>query len=163
MIDLRYTEAAMSAATAALFYRDPRAALAFLAAGLGLEAFMVLEDQSGAIAHAELRLGAARIMVGGEWSADAKSPLSVEGKNTQIVHLTIDEAVDAHCERARAAGFTILMAPEDQFYGDRTYRARDPEGHVWAVGQAIRFVSREDAAAATGLTITGWPDEPSVG
>lgn len=153
----------MSRATSALFYRDPRAAHGFLSAGLGFELVLVLEDAQGVVVHSELRLGDAHIMVGGEWSAEAKSPASVDGKNTQIVHLTIDHDIDAHCERARAAGFDILMPPEDQFYGDRTYRARDPEGHVWAIGQTIRFVSREAAEAATGLKITGWIDEPSEG
>ena len=48
------------------------------------------------------------------------------------------------------------MAPADQFYGDRTYRCRDPEGHIWTVGQNVTTVSREEAEAASGLKITGW-------
>jgi uncharacterized glyoxalase superfamily protein PhnB len=39
--------------------------------------------------------------------------------------------VDAHHARARAAGATIAAPPEDQPYGDRSYRAVDPEGHRW--------------------------------
>lgn len=58
---------------------------------------------------------------------------------------------------APAAGATILTEPEDQFYGDRTYRARDPEGHVWTFAQTVRRVSREEAEAASGLKIEGWP------
>ena len=38
--------------------------------------------------------------------------------------------VDAHFERARAAGARIDKAPEDLPYG-RSYGARDLEGHVW--------------------------------
>jgi uncharacterized glyoxalase superfamily protein PhnB len=78
------------------------------------------------------------------------------GKNTQIVHVHLDENIDAHCSRARDAGAEILMEPADQFYGDRTYRARDPEGHVWTFAQTVRLVSREEAEAASGLTIEGW-------
>jgi hypothetical protein len=44
----------------------------------------------------------------------------------------------------------------DQFYGDRTYRARDPEGHVWTFGQTVRHVSREEAEKESGLKIEGW-------
>ena len=62
-------------------------------------------------------------------------------------------ALDA---RARAAGFTILAEPETQFYGQRTYRCRDPEGHIWTIGQAVRTVTREEAEKATGLKIEGW-------
>ena len=64
--------------------------------------------------------------------------------------------MDAHCGRARAAGATILAEPSDQFYGDRTYRAVDLEGHVWSFGQTVRQVSREQAEAASGLKIEGW-------
>jgi len=49
----------------------------------------------------------------------------------------------------------ILQEPTDQLYGDRTYRARDPEGHVWTFGQTVRR-SREEAEEASGLTIQGW-------
>ena len=38
----------------------------------------------------------------------------------------------------RAAGAEILQRPETQFYGDRTYRARDPEGHIWTFGQTVQ-------------------------
>jgi len=47
----------------------------------------------------------------------------------------------------------IVAEPSDQFYGDRTYRARDPEGHLWTFSQPVRVVSREDAEKASGLKI----------
>lgn len=142
--------------TSAICYRDPRAALKFLEAALGFELVMLIEDADGNVVHSEMRFGDAVIMVGGEWSDDHKSPTAVGGKNTQTVHIQVDSGVDAHCERARAAGFEILMSPADQFYGDRTYRCRDPEGHIWTVGQPAKVVSREQAEAASGLKITGW-------
>lgn len=61
-----------------------------------------------------------------------------------------------HYWRARAAGAGILQASEDQFYRDRTYRARDSGGHVWTFSQTVRHVSREDAEQASGLKIEGW-------
>ena len=140
----------------AVVYRDPKAALKFLEQAFGFELFMLLEDADGKLAHAEMRLGDSVIMVGYEWSDEYKSPASIGGKVTQALHIKLDAGIDAHCEGVRAAGFDILMEPADQFYGDRTYRARDPEGHIWTVSQAVRQVSREEAEAASGLTITGW-------
>src|SRR3546814_15032795 len=69
-------------------------------------------------------------MVGNEWSDDHKSPKSIGGKNTQSVHvqLNVGDDIDAHCAKARAAGAEIIAEPETQFYGDRSYRAKDPEG-----------------------------------
>jgi uncharacterized glyoxalase superfamily protein PhnB len=55
------------------------------------------------------------------------------GGHTQLVYVYVDD-VDAHCERARAAGAEILREPEDQDYGARDYTARDPEGHIWSFG-----------------------------
>lgn len=140
----------------AVFYRDPRAALRFLEDAFGFELFMLIEDGEGNLVHSEMRFGNAAIMIGTEWSDDYKSPASIGGKVTQAVHIHIQTDVDAHCERARAAGMEIVMAPATQFYGDRTYRARDPEGHIWTVAQTVAAVSREEAEAATGLKIEGW-------
>ena len=95
-------------------------------------------------------------MVGREWDDDHRSPASIGGKNTQAIHIHIDGDVDAHCTRAKAAGADVFAEPELQFYGDRIYRCRDPEGHIWTIGQTVKVVSREDAEAATGLKITGW-------
>ena len=116
---------------------------------------MLIEDGEGNIAHSEMRFGHSVVMVGNEWSADHRSPRSIGGKNTQTVHIQIDTDVDAHCERARSAGFEILAEPETQFYGDRTYRCRDPEGHIWTVAQTVETVSAAQMAAASGLKIMG--------
>jgi uncharacterized glyoxalase superfamily protein PhnB len=117
---------------------------------------MLIEDGDGKLVHSEMRFGNAAIMVGYEWSDDYKSPASIGGRTTQTVSIHIEGDVDAHCARARAAGFEIVAAPETQFYGDRSYRCRDPEGHIWTVSATVQAVSREDAEAASGLTITGW-------
>ena len=145
-----------TALSSALCYRDPKAALTFLEAAFGFELVMLIEDDQGNLAHSEMAFGDALIMIGSEWTDDHKSPASVGGKNTQTVHIHVDTDCDAHCERARAAGFEILMEPATQFYGDRTYRCRDPEGHIWTVGQTVQAVSREEAEKVSGLKIEGW-------
>jgi uncharacterized glyoxalase superfamily protein PhnB len=140
----------------AVTYRDRRTAIAWLEKAFGFEVAMLLEDQQGDVVHCEMRLGDSAIMVGSEWSNDYKSPASLGGKNTQALHIQIETDVDAHCAVARAAGADVFAPPETQFYGDRTYRCRDPEGHIWTVAQTVAVVTREEAEAATGLKITGW-------
>jgi uncharacterized glyoxalase superfamily protein PhnB len=140
----------------AICYQDPKAALRWLEQAFGFELFMLIEDGEGGLVHSEMRFGNAVVMIGNEWSDDHKSPKSIGGKNTQTVHIQIATDLDAHCERARAAGAEVLAEPETQFYGDRTYRCRDLEGHIWTVGQTVAAVTREEAEAATGLKITGW-------
>jgi hypothetical protein len=36
------------------------------------------------------------------------------------------------------------MEPQDQFYGERTARLRDPFGHEWLLGHQIEDVPREE-------------------
>ncbi len=143
--------------TSGLSYRDPKAALDWLERVFGFRRVMVITDESGVIVHAELSFGDGQVMIGGEWSEGHKSPASLGGKNTQSVHVHLREDVDAHAARAAAAGAEILMPPTDQFYGDRTYRTHDLEGHVWTFGQTVKAVSREEAERASGLKIEGWP------
>lgn len=138
-----------------LSYRDPRAAIVFLEKAFAFELTLLVEDDAGAVAHSELAFGSGVVMVGGEWSDDNKSPASLGGKNTQSVHIQIDTDVDAHCARATAAGAEVFAPPSDQFYGDRTYRCRDPEGHIWTVGQTTKQLTFDQMAAASGLKISG--------
>ncbi len=139
-----------------LSYQDPRAALAWLQTALGFEVSMLLEDDKGAVVHAEMRFGDSTIMVGSEWSESHRSPKSLGGKNTQAIHIHIETDLDAHYARAKAAGGAVFAEPETQFYGDRTYRVRDPEGHIWTIAQTVKAVTREEAEKLTGLKITGW-------
>ncbi len=145
-----------STLSTALVCHDPRAEIAWLQRAFGFEIAMLIEDADGKLVHSQVEFGNAYVMVVSEWDEAHKSPASVGGKNTQSVHIQIDAPIDAHCERARAAGARITQEPADQFYGDRSYRCVDPEGHIWTIAQTIETVSREEAERVSGLKITGW-------
>lgn len=130
--------------TSAVCYRNAKAALDWLDKAFGFELAMLVTDANGEIGHSEMRFGDSLIMIGNEWDANTKSPASIGGKTTQTVHVQLEKDIDAHCERARAAGAEILAEPADQFYGDRTYRARDPEGHIWTFAQTVRVMTIEE-------------------
>ena len=68
-----------------------------------------------------------------------KTPAEAGGPTVGL-YLTADE-VDAHAERARAAGRRIVMGPEDQHYGGRVYSCLDLEGNVWSFGSYDPWVS----------------------
>ncbi|OWT65635.1 VOC family protein [Candidimonas nitroreducens] len=140
----------------AVHYKDPVAAIEWLEHAFGFERCMLIYDKGGRLVHSELKFGSGRIMVGAEWADYTASPASAGGKNTQSIHIQLEHGLDEHCAHARAAGAAVLREPEDQFYGDRVYSARDPEGHVWSFGQTLRQVSREEAEQASGLRIEGW-------
>lgn len=139
-----------------VFYRDPFAALEWLETAFGFRRSMLVLDKAGELVHSEMRFGDAYIIVDGEWADYTASPASLAGKNSQAVYLRLPDGLDSHCETARAAGADIVQEPADQFYGERTYRARDPEGHVWTFSQTVRHVSRERAEVLSDCSIDGW-------
>lgn len=148
-----------AAFTPTAFYRDPRAALAWLEQAFGFETSLLVTDDAGAVGHAEMSFRGCRLGVGGEWAgpqlggAKMMSPLNLDGAGSQFIWVEVESGLDAHCERARAAGARITQEPEDQFYGARTYRALDPEGHVWCFRQETAVVSGAEMEARSGLKI----------
>jgi uncharacterized glyoxalase superfamily protein PhnB len=138
--------------SSAVSYLDPKAAFVWLEQAFGFEPLMVILDENENLAHSEMKFGASVVMIGNEWSADHRSPQSLGGKNTQTVHVQLarGEDIDAHCERARKAGAEIMQEPATQFYGDRTYRARDREGHIWTFGVTVQEMAPADWDKAAG-------------
>lgn len=143
-----------SSIVASLFYNDPEKAMLFLEEAFGLEFTLSVTDDAGNLLHGEMSYGNGRIMIGGtSWAPWPESPASLEGRNTQALHVAVADA-DAHCEKARAAGARIVAEPEDQFYGDRTYRALDCEGHFWTFGHTFAEKSLSEMEQASGFKMS---------
>jgi uncharacterized glyoxalase superfamily protein PhnB len=129
-----------------IYYNDAVTAIDWLCKAFGFEVQLKIEGEGGRIEHSELVLGGGLVMVGDAtlergrpW---VKSPLSVDGANTQSLCIYIDDA-DAHCVRAKAAGAKIATEPKttdygDDYWSDRGYEAVDPEGHHWYFMQRVR-------------------------
>ena len=143
-----------------VFYQRPKAAIDWLEKAFGFELTLLVENDDESQIHAEMTFAGGSVSIGGEWAAWVKSPASLAGANTQQVEIEVTDAIDAHCERARAAGARIVQEPADQFYGARTYRAVDLEGHEWSFAQPTRQVSQTEAEQASGLQFEKWQDRP---
>ncbi|HWA61169.1 MAG TPA: VOC family protein, partial [Caulobacteraceae bacterium] len=108
---------------------------------------------AGGVIHSESAFGDGLVMVVGPPSGAAASPLAWAGRHTASVHIQVEDGIDAHCERARAAGAVIQREPATQPYGDRVYTCLDLEGHPWSIGQTLVEMTAEQMAAATGREI----------
>jgi uncharacterized glyoxalase superfamily protein PhnB len=122
-------------------YRDVVAALSFLVRAFGFREIPTarLVTAGGAIDHATLELGGGVIGIGPEGHHGAISPIS-GGIVSQYISVYVDD-VDAHYQRAVAAGARIATGLSDYFWGEeghRTYEALDPEGHRWRFHQLLR-------------------------
>jgi len=119
-----------------LSYADAAAAIEFLTRAFGFEERFRMAMPDGSVGHAELALGDAAVMLASEWPAGGV----VSPKRLPFVHSQLYvqvEDVDAHFARARSEGATIATEPGDQDYGERSYRAIDPEGQRWIFGTLI--------------------------
>jgi uncharacterized glyoxalase superfamily protein PhnB len=132
--------------SSALYYDDPRAAIDWLCRAFGFEVRLLVEGDGGRVEHSELTFGEGLIMVAGTTKTErfphARSPSQVGGGNTQNMMLYVDD-VEAHCQRARAAGATVTHDLQTHDYGgeywaDRGYECRDVGGHHWWVMQRLR-------------------------
>jgi PhnB protein len=129
-----------------LSYEDVAAAIPWLERAFGFREASAerYADADGRVSHAELRVGDGAVMLG--WPGpDYQSPRHHRAECASAerwmslpyvidgVHVYVDD-VDAHCERARAAGARILREPKTESYG-RLYVVEDLEGHRWMFAQ----------------------------
>jgi uncharacterized glyoxalase superfamily protein PhnB len=135
-------------------YRDVPAAIVWLEDAFGFQQHRILTDDAGEVRYAELTFGAGMVMVGpveednlGKFMVQ---PGEIGGVATQICYLHVENA-KAHCERAAAAGATIVLDITDEDDGGRGYSARDLEGHIWNFGTYnpwLRFNPKEEQTPA---------------
>jgi uncharacterized glyoxalase superfamily protein PhnB len=124
-----------------LSYQDVEAAVDWLGMAFGFrERGRRYTEPEGTVSHAELELNGGMVMLGwpgpdyqnpsrhAEVCNHARQWLSVPYVVDGVLVYVHD--VDAHCERARQVGATILIEPRDEAYG-RGYNAADLEGHRW--------------------------------
>lgn len=118
-------------------YRDAATALEWLCTAFGFEKRMVVPGEGDMIAHAQLVFGNGMIMLGSarddEFGTLQRPPSEKDAPVTQSPYIIVHD-VDAHYERAVAAGAEIVMPLRDEDYGGRDYSCRDPEGYLWNFG-----------------------------
>jgi PhnB protein len=129
-------------ATPMLAIRDAARALAFYKKAFGATEVTRLTEPSGKIAHAEIKVGQAVIMLAEEHPDYNRSPQSLGGSSV-ILHLYVED-VDAFACQAVAAGAKLVFPVKDQFYGDRSGRLVDPFGHLWIISTHKEDLSPEE-------------------
>lgn len=142
-------------------YVDAPAALDWLAKAFGFETTMRWDDDTG-VAHAELRLGDAAIVVfsdaGQGYDRPRPAGNDAVGHGTYLV-VPGNAAVDTAWERALAAGAVPVLKPESTEWGNYRCRVRDPEGYEWSVcthkpGEPSAGWCAQNTAMSTAMTST---------
>ena len=118
------------------------AAIDFYKSAFGASEVMRM-DMGGKIAHAEITIGGAHIMLSDEFPDMNVLGPKTRGGPTATLMLYVPE-VDTVFARAIAAGATEERPVADQFYGDRTAGVRDAFGNLWFVATHKEDVSPEE-------------------
>lgn len=133
-----------STAIPCLRYRDAPSAIAWLCDTFGFTRHLVVENDDGTIAHAQLNYGKGMVMLGSVLDSPygklMRQPDEVGGGQTQSIYLVVPDP-DAVFARARAAGAQIVLDLKDQDYGGRDFSCFDLEGHLWTIGSYDPWVS----------------------
>jgi PhnB protein len=126
-----------------LHIKDAARAIEFYKDVFGATEVFRMDEPSGKIGHAEIKIGDSHVMLADEFpDKGVRSPQSYGG--TPVSLLLYVEDVDALAERALAAGAKMLSPLEDKFYGDRMGKLEDPFGHIWAIATHTEDVSPEE-------------------
>lgn len=132
------------ALTPYLTCRDAASAIDFYGRAFDArEVFRLTDPADGRVGHAELRIGAARVMLADEYpDFGALSPDALGGSPV-LLHLECDD-VDALTAQATRAGAMLLRAPATQSFGERNAIVQDPFGHRWMLTRTVEVVAPED-------------------
>jgi PhnB protein len=136
----------MSVVTPRLFCREPEVELQFCTTALGAIELNRRPGPDGKTAHALITIGPAMVMIESEWPELLNRAPSLDGSSPVVLYVYV-ESVDDVTRRAEAAGARVLMAPTNQFWGDRTAWIVDPSGHVWTIATRVDEPTEDERQA----------------
>jgi PhnB protein len=109
-----------------LVAEDGLALLEFAKEAFGAEEMMRAVMPTGV--HGEVRIGDSIVMMGGGIPGQ-KFPSTLQ---PNALHVYVEDA-DAVCQKALAAGATLIDEPADQEYGERSATVKDRAGNFWYI------------------------------
>ncbi|MDX2244850.1 MAG: VOC family protein [Leptolyngbyaceae cyanobacterium bins.302] len=140
---VKSTPAGYQTATPYLIISHAAEAIEFYKTAFNASEVVRLADDTGKIAHAEIKIGTSILMLADEFpEMGFRSPQSLGGSPVSMM-VYVDD-VDSQFQQAIAAGAKLIRPVEDQFFGDRTGMLSDPFGHVWTIATHIEDVPLEE-------------------
>ena len=125
-----------------LVVADGVKAIDFYRAALDAEELVRYAEPSGAIVHAELKIGDDVFSLTQEEGVHNISPDTLGG-SPMLLTLEVDDADQAGAAM-EAAGATVVIPIDDRYYGNREGRLRDPFGHLWIISQRNDDLSTDE-------------------
>ncbi|HTD82072.1 MAG TPA: VOC family protein [Thermoplasmata archaeon] len=121
-----------------LFMNGAAKAIEFYRKAFGAKEIDRSPMPDGTLMHATIKIGDSIVMMSDAFSGgDSSSPV-MAGTTTVNLHI-YSKDVNKLWAQALAAGAEPTMPLEDQFWGERYGKLRDPFGHVWSVAMPVRM------------------------
>jgi len=128
--------------------KDTKKAVDFYKRAFGAEVRGIADGPDGKVMHAEVKIGDSILMLNDEMPEfHSLAPTSTKADTCVSLHLYVDDA-DKVFKSALAAGAVETMPLQDQFWGDRYGKLRDPFGHSWSIATHIKDQSPEEMKKA---------------
>ena len=106
-----------------------------------------MQTPDGKIMHASVRIGDSAVMLVDEFpDYGSVGPKKLNGSPVTL-HVYVPDA-DRAFAQAVAAGATVRMPLENQFWGDRYGQVVDPFGHIWSIATHVKDVTPEEMKQA---------------
>ena len=124
---------------------DASAAIDFYERAFGAKERVRMLGPDGKIGHAELEIGDSHVMLSDPFPQFTPRPPKELGGTSVGVFVYVDN-VDELVQQAVDAGATLMMEPDDMFWGDRFGSVMDPFGHSWQIATHVEDVPPEEMA-----------------
>jgi PhnB protein len=136
---------------------DSRKAAEFYKKAFGAEILGINEGPDGKVIHALAKIGDSMLMFNDEFpDFGTVSPSTSKATTSVYLSLYVPDA-DKVYKDAQAAGATVVMPLQDQFWGDRYGQVQDPFGHRWSIAQHIKDMTPAEMKAAQDEAMAKMP------
>ena len=126
-----------------LIVKGAEEAIEFYKRAFGAEVRGIHHGPGNAVMHAEIKIGDSIIMLNDEFPDYGSVGPKTRGGTSTVLNIYTDDA-DAIFNRATAAGATVIMPLENQFWGDRYGQVEDPYGHRWSIASHLEDLTEEE-------------------
>lgn len=137
-----YTPSGFSALTPMLAIRNCYQAIDWYRNVFNAEELYRLKDANGKVMHAEIKIKDSILMIAEEELDYNISPETLGGTSI-ILNIYVPD-VDKSVDVALKAGAQLIFPVNDQFYGDRAGRIKDPFGHMWIISTHLKDVQPKE-------------------
>jgi len=125
-----------------LFMNGATEAIEFYKKAFGAKEIDRSPMPDGTLMHATIKIGDSIVMMSDAFPGGDSSSPAMAGTTTVNLHI-YSKDVNKLWAQAVGAGAEPTMPLEDQFWGERYGKLRDPFGHVWSVAMPVRMSKQE--------------------